>query len=324
MNQEGFVKPRPGGVVKVKIEGLTVKGQGVASYGDYQVLVRGCVPGDTVLGRFRKVRHRRREGEARMVERISESIERVDAACEHFGVCGGCLWQDVPYDEQIRFKEMLVKQTLRPKDSVVIGPSLTAPAPYRYRNKMEFSVGTDEAGVVQIGLHPAGQFGRIFDLSRCELVPGTTSEIVEAVRTYVNAHGVSAYDLRTHRGLLRFLTIREATQTAEVMVIITTSAEPFPEVDHLATQLRSSFPRIEGVIHCLPTGLSDARNQSLFRVLTETDSANTKLAIHRSRSPAEVTSPLLPSRKLRRPLSLCDLRFACHNTFLLIDKTDRA
>ena len=251
MNQEGFVKPRPGGLVQVKIEGLTVKGQGIGSYGDYQVLVRGSVPGDTVLGRFRKVRHRRREGEARMVERISESIERVDAACGHFGVCGGCLWQDVPYDEQIRLKEMLVKQTLRPKDSVEIGPSLAAPAPYRYRNKMEFSVGTDGEGDVQIGLHPAGQFGSIFDLGRCELVPRLTSEIVEAVRTYANAHGVSAYDLRTHKGLLRFLTIREATQTAEVMVIITTSAEPFLEVDHLAAQLRSTFPRIEGVIHTI-------------------------------------------------------------------------
>ena len=97
-----FVKPRPGGVVQVEIEGLNVKGQGIGSYGEYQVLVRGSIPGDTVLSRFRKVYHRRREGEARIIERISQSVERVDPACGHFGVCGGCLWQDVPYGEQTR------------------------------------------------------------------------------------------------------------------------------------------------------------------------------------------------------------------------------
>jgi 23S rRNA (uracil1939-C5)-methyltransferase len=116
---------------------------------------------------------------------------------------------------------------------------------------MEFSIGADEAGVVQIGLHPAGQFGSIFNLRRCELMPGLTSEIVNAVRAFANTHGLSPYNLRTHRGLLRFLTIREATQTGEVLVMITTSAEPFTEVDSLAAQLRGDYPRIEGVIHTI-------------------------------------------------------------------------
>ena len=246
-----FVKPRPGGVVQVEIEGLNVKGQGIGSYGEYQVLVRGSIPGDTVLSRFRKVYHRRREGEARIIERISQSVERVDPACGHFGVCGGCLWQDVPYGEQTRLKEELVNQALHPKDTVEIGPTLSAPSPLGYRNKMEFSIGEGDAGNVQIGLHPAGQFGSIFDLDRCELMPGVTSEIVNAVRAYANTHGLSPYDLKAHRGLLRFLTIREATQTGEILVMITTSGEPFPEVDALAAQLRSDFPRIEGVIHTI-------------------------------------------------------------------------
>ncbi len=258
-------------MVEIEIERLTVKGQGVGIYGDYEVLVRGSVPGDRVLCRLRKVRHRRREAEARVIERVSESVTRENPRCQHFGLCGGCLWQDLPYGEQIRLKESIVLQAMQAGDSVKIGPTMTANSPYGYRNKMEFSVGSEEGGV-QIGLHPAGQFGRIFDLDRCELVPPSVSDIVAQVRSFVVSRGLTPYNLKTHEGLLRFLTVRESTQSREVMVILTTSQEPFPEIDQLAATLVSRISRVKSVIHTVNKGKAQVAYGEENRVVTGTKS----------------------------------------------------
>lgn len=249
MKTESYVKPRPGHVLEVEIEDLTVKGQGVATYGEYRVFVRGAVPGDKVLTRLRKVRHRRREAEGRPVERTGAAIERVQPDCEHFGLCGGCLWQDIPYGGQVALKERMVLEAVAPADDVEIGETLRAPSAYRYRNKMEFSIGAGENGQVEIGLHPAGQFGRIFDLGRCELIAPPASEIVDLVRSFARDRGLSPYDLRAHEGLLRFLTVREGTQTGDVMVILTTSGDDFPEVGDLGERLLACHPAVKGFIH---------------------------------------------------------------------------
>jgi 23S rRNA (uracil1939-C5)-methyltransferase len=244
-----YVKPKPGHLIEVDIERLSVKGQGIGVYGEYSVTLRGGVPGDRVLARLRKVRHRRKECDARIVDRISDQVGRVGAKCEHFGVCGGCLWQDVPYEKQVKLKERIVREAVKPSDEVEIGTTLTAPSPLIYRNKMEFSVGQGEEGLVEIGLHPAGQFGSIFDLHQCELVSPITSSIVDSVRSFANDNRLPPYDLKTHKGLLRFLTVREGAQTGEIMVIVTTSEEPFDAVGGLAEQLAERYPQIKGVIH---------------------------------------------------------------------------
>lgn len=241
------IKPKPGRVAELRVEGLTVKGQGVAAFGDYRVTVRGAIPGDTVVSRFRKVRHRRREGDARIVERVSAAVERQPAPCAHFGECGGCLWQDLAYEEQLRLKERIVTEALRPGDGVDVRPSLPAPAPYGYRNKMEFSVGSHD-GKVLVGLHPAGRFGHVVDVGACELMPAPTSEVIAFIRAYANEHGLSAYDLRSHEGLLRFVTVR-ATRSGDLMVNLTTSADPFPEREGLATGLSERFPCVVSVVH---------------------------------------------------------------------------
>jgi tRNA/tmRNA/rRNA uracil-C5-methylase (TrmA/RlmC/RlmD family) len=103
---------------------------------------------------------------------------------------------------QIRLKEQLIRNAMSPNDVVEVGVTLLAPDLYGYCNKMEFSVG----GEIEIGLHPSGQFGRIFDLEVCTLMREEMSDIVEDVRCFAHEYGLSAYDLRTHEGLLRFLT----------------------------------------------------------------------------------------------------------------------
>ncbi|MEE2754020.1 MAG: 23S rRNA (uracil(1939)-C(5))-methyltransferase RlmD [Candidatus Latescibacterota bacterium] len=250
MNEES-AKPRQGNVVEFNVERLNGKGIGVGTYSGYEVAVRGAIPGDRVRAILRRVKNRRREGEARIVERVGEKVARIDPSCAHFGVCGGCLWQDLAYLDQVELKEQLVRNVMNPNASVEIGVTLLAPESYRYRNKMEFSIGQNAEGQIEIGLHPSGQFGHIFDLEECKLMREEMSDIVEDVRCFAQENGLSAYDLRTHEGLLRFLTLREGTSTGEVMVVITTSGEPFEKIGALAHRLCERFPVIKSVMHTI-------------------------------------------------------------------------
>ncbi len=243
------LKPKPGKQVELEIKSVDRKGRGVGWIGDYAVGIPATVPGDTVLARIGRVRHRRREAEARKEELIQAGIERKTARCSHFGTCGGCLWQDVAYDEQVAVKQTMVLNCLRANGfQIEIDDPIPAGDPFYYRNKMEFSFGVSPEGDVCLGLHIGGRFDKVFDLESCYLQSDQSNRIVKRVREFVRSRGLSAYDLRRHTGLLRFLTIREGKKTGETMVILTTSAEDAPELAELGSQLESEFPEIKSVI----------------------------------------------------------------------------
>ena len=228
----------------------------------------------------------------------------------HFGVCGGCLWQDLAYPEQIRLKEQLVRDALKPKSSVAIGETLRSPDPYGYRNKMEFSFGHSSEGGVEIGLHPAGQFGRIFDLEVCSLMREPASAIVEEVRQFASEECLRAYDLRTHEGLLRFLTIREATATGEIMVIVTTSAEPFEKARTLADRLCGRFPSVKSVIHTINREKAQVAYGSESVVLSGTETIHDTLGDYGFVvSPSSFSQPNArqAASMFERVVSLCEL-----------------
>ena len=307
---DGFRKPKPGVVVELEIEGLTERGMGVGLYGDYRVSVRGPIPGDRVVARIRKVFNRKKECDARVVDRISAAIERVAPDCLHFGDCGGCLWQDLAYSDQLKLKERLVLDTVCPGREVAIGDALRAPQPYEYRNKMEFSFGEGEDGSVEIGLHPAGQFGRIFDLQRCSLVGSQVSEIVDAVRHFAEDAGLPVYDLKRHTGLLRFLTIREGTGTGELMVVVTTSGEPFEAAERLGRTLSDKFAGITSVVHTVNREKAQVAFGSESHVLFGSGSIRERLGpFEYEVSPQSFFQPNVrqAERMFERVISLCEL-----------------
>jgi 23S rRNA (uracil1939-C5)-methyltransferase len=296
--------------VEIDVERLNGKGYGVGKYAGYQIAVRGAMPGDRVRARLRKVKNGRREGEGRIVDRLSGEIARIAPSCPHFGVCGGCLWQDLTYSDQIRLKEQMVWDAVSPKESVEIGETLDAPEPYAYRNKMEFSVGQNDEGEVEIGLHPSGQFGQIFDLEVCVLMPETASAIVDDVRHFANEEGLKAYDLQTHEGLLRFLTVREATETGEVMVIITTSGEPFERASALADRLCDRFPSIKSVIHTVNREKAQVAYGDENFLLAGNNTIQDRLGSYNFEiSPASFFQPNVKqaARMFQRVVDLCEL-----------------
>ena len=245
-------KPKRGERVVLAVDALDGKGQGLAQMGAYTVRVRGAVPGDRVVARIGRVRHRRRQADARKETVEQAGLERIPPRCSHFGTCGGCLWQDVPYEEQVRLKQAMVDGCLKEAGiHVPLEPPLPAEDPFFYRNKMEFSFGNAPEGGVELGLHVPERFDRIFDLQACYLQSDRSNLIVDRMRAFVKEQCLSVYHLKRHEGLLRFLTVREGKQTGEVMVILTTSDEDLPDAEALGKRLIEAFPEVRSVVHSI-------------------------------------------------------------------------
>ena len=187
------------------------------------MLVDGGVPGDLVRARFDKVKGRYAEG--RVLELLEPSPARVPAPCSHFGLCGGCRWQSLPYETQLDYKRRQVIEALRRIGGIEqppVEPALASPDVFFYRNKMEFSFGRDAEGLLTLGLHPAASFRDVFDLERCHLESEGSNRIVASVREAARRAALPPYDVQAHTGFLRYLAIREGKRTGQVMVNLVT------------------------------------------------------------------------------------------------------
>jgi len=212
-----------GQIGQVRIDDLAFGGKGVGRVEGFVVLVDGGVPGDLVNVRLDKVRGNYAEGRA--VELLDPSPIRIQARCEHFGTCGGCRWQSLPYETQLDYKRRQVVEALKRIGGIAEPPveeALASPDEYFYRNKMEFSFGWGPSGGLTLGLHPAASYMEVFDLKRCHLQSDQSNAIVAAVREGCRAADLPAYDVKAHTGFLRYLTIREGKFSGEVMVNIVT------------------------------------------------------------------------------------------------------
>jgi len=181
-------------MLDLEVTALAYGGRGVARVDDFVVFVRGALPGDRV--RTRVTKRKRRHAEARAVELLRPSAERVTPRCRHAGECGGCEWQSLAYERQLEAKQSQVAEALAHLgglDDYELEPILGMPEPWRYRNKMEFSFGADEGRLV-LGLHRKGSWREIVEVEDCLLA----SEHMNAARATVAAAarelGLTAYD----------------------------------------------------------------------------------------------------------------------------------
>ncbi|MCD6307603.1 MAG: 23S rRNA (uracil(1939)-C(5))-methyltransferase RlmD [Candidatus Latescibacteria bacterium] len=237
---------------KIAIEALSPDGGGSAVVDGREVLVKGALPGDTVEVRVLSVK--RHTARVRLESVIEAGVGRIEPRCSHFDICGGCRWQDVPYDVQCSLKAGIIEAALAkaPGIGAEYGAVDIEPSPdiFFYRNKMEFTIDGPPRleGRVLIGLHEAGKFDRVFDLDRCLLQSETSNSIVAWTRDFVREHGLSAYGLKSHEGLLRFLAVREGKTTGDTMVNLVTSGEPFPHAREFAEGLAADIPGVTTVL----------------------------------------------------------------------------
>ena len=202
---------------------------------------------------------RRRKGrtcEATPNRITNAEIPRVAPECPHFGVCGGCRWQDLRYVDQLRLKEGMVAEALEQQGLFCDQkrPIIGSVDPFFYRNKMEFSFGRDCAGGTLLGLHHRGRYNRVFDVRDCRLQSQLSNRIVDSVRSCASAGKLPAYDLRTHEGILRFLVVREGRNTGEVMANLVVSEYPHKGVEDLVRYVLERIPEITTFLVTLHRG----------------------------------------------------------------------
>ena len=227
----------------------------------------GVAPGDVVDLRITNKKKQYREAVA---ERVHErSTLRTEPFCEHFGTCGGCKWQHIQYDEQLRFKHQQVVDHLTRIGKIalpVIRPILPAHPTQYYRNKL-VNVGRSESradGVPEqidpraVGFHVPGRFDKVLPIRHCYLQPDPSNAIRLAVADYAFAHGMSMYNLKVHTGYLRTLIIRTADTTQQVMVTLQVAQDNPDMLAGLMHFLETTFPNITSLNYILNTKKNDS------------------------------------------------------------------
>jgi 23S rRNA (uracil1939-C5)-methyltransferase len=247
-----------GNEVDLKVVNLAYGGKGVARQDGLVVFVEGAVPGDEV--RARVVRRKRDYAEARLEEVLAPSPHRVEPRCELFGECGGCAAQNVAYDEQLRQKEEQVRQVLTRigrQGDIAVEPIRPSPAVWRYRNKMDFTFGSDREGQIVLGMHRRGKYASIVNVERCWLQPERFDRALGAVRRFARQSGLPAYDPRTHKGFWRHLVLRHSVAEDRVVAVVITASGTLPDFEGLVGELREADTNLAGLVWAVNDSVAD-------------------------------------------------------------------
>jgi len=218
-------------IENIEITGVAAEGKALARYKELVVFVPFVVPGDVVD--LQVIKKRKSYMEARVVKINKFSTVREKAFCSHYGVCGGCKWQILPYSEQIRYKHQQVVDALTRIAKVElpeITPILGSENTQYYRNKLEYTFSThrwlsksemdiEENDMNAVGFHIPGLFDKIVDIDHCYLQSEPSNKIRLALKDFTIKNGISFYSQRSNEGLMRNIVIRTST-TGEVMVIV--------------------------------------------------------------------------------------------------------
>ena len=237
---------RKGELLELRIDSLAYGGNGVARHDGFVVFVRGGLPGDRVRARVTKVKRGFAEG---FVDAVLEpSSDRVEAPCRHFGICGGCRFQDLAYDQQVAAKEQQVRDALVRIGRIAdppLEPIVPAASQYGYRNKLEYSFASGEDGV-DLGFHRAGRWDEVIGIEECLLTTPLGNAIRVAVRDWTREERLEPYDQATGEGYLRHLVVREGRNTGQALVVLVTAPGERFETGYLVDVLRR-FPEVRSI-----------------------------------------------------------------------------
>jgi len=226
-------------IVELEIESIGFQGISIARKDGLVYFVKGAVPGDKVLAQVRRKKKNHKECE--ILEIIEPSAFRQKPQCDYFGICGGCSWQHLDYNEQLKWKRQHVEDAFVRIGKVEFGvleDTLPSPAIYNYRNKMEFSFGNSRWLTKEeieseteinhkdfaLGLHIPGRFDKVLDIEKCLIQNDYGNEILNIIRRKALEFEVSAYDSRANEGFLRNLIIRSTVANNEIMIILITNS----------------------------------------------------------------------------------------------------
>ncbi len=234
------------------------------------VIVKNSLEGQKV--RFCVNKLRKGKGEGRLLEVLEKSPLEIPSACPHFDKCGGCTYQNLPYEEQLSLKERQVREIL---DGAIEGSYLfegikPSPKPEAYRNKMEFTFGDEvKDGPLTLGLHRRGSFYDIVNVPECRIVHQDFGHILECVQEYCREQGLDFYHRMRHEGYLRHLLVRRAEKTGEILVDLVTTTQGEHDLSGFADRLLA-LPlegKITGILHTFNDSLADVVQNDRTEIL---------------------------------------------------------
>lgn len=256
----------------IEIIDIAEEGKGVGKAGDFVLFVEKAVPGD--VADIQVYRKKKNFGEGKITNLRKPSPYRTEAFCEHFGTCGGCKWQHMTYEAQLKFKHKTVAGALSHIAKIDVGdmlPIVSSPTDRYYRNKLEFTFSnkrwlndsenrTDEQPDMDaLGFHIPGRFDKILDIKHCYLQADPSNDLRNQIRDYTKSNGYSYYDLKNHTGAMRNLIIRTSS-TGELMVIVVFAYPAEDEINGLMGFIEKGFPQITSLLYIV----NQKKNDTIF------------------------------------------------------------
>lgn len=257
----------------VVIESVAAEGRSIARVNGKVLFVPFAIPGDIADIEIHRKKSGWMEGVIKRI--VTPSPDRNNPFCSHYGTCGGCKWQPLPYPLQLNYKQQQVEDQLKRiggLDLPVISPILGSERTTRYRNKLEFTFSNkrwvdslaeaenlSETERYGLGFHIAGMFDKVLDIEKCHLQDEPSNEIRNFIKQFALKNGYSFFDLREQSGLLRTLIIR-TTSTGEVMVIVVFSYFDKEKIESLLNALISTFTQITSLNYIVNGKRNDTIN----------------------------------------------------------------
>ena len=271
-------KKKPLPVVEgLEITGVAAEGKSLARWNDLVVFIPYGAPGDVADVRITRKKHSYAEG---VIERlVKPSDVRIEPFCSHFGVCGGCKWQHLPYPEQLRFKRRQVVDALEriakvelPEINQILGSEHTI----RYRNKLEFTF-SNKSWLTReqlescnefsdrdaAGFHIPGAFDKVLDISSCYLQDDISNRMRQYVKRHAKEMGYTFYDLRAQKGLMRSMVVRTSS-TGEVMLTVVFGEDNPVAIGEMMGAIADQFPQITSLFYVVNLKVNDSLSDQTF------------------------------------------------------------
>ncbi|MBR2415791.1 MAG: 23S rRNA (uracil(1939)-C(5))-methyltransferase RlmD [Bacteroidaceae bacterium] len=258
---------------QIEITGVAAEGKALARVNDMVVFVPYVVPGDVVDLQVRRKKHSYAEAEA--VKFHTYSSERATPFCKHYGVCGGCKWQCLAYEHQLKYKQQQVVDALTRIGKVELPdvmPILGSENTRAYRNKLEFTFsnkrwltweevaqGVSYDNMDALGFHIPGAFDKVLDIEECALMGDLNNRLRNAIRNFAHSEGVPFFDLRSQTGVLRNIMLRTST-TGEVMLLLqakVTTDEEMAQLEKVLAFVGDTFPEVTSLLYVINNKCND-------------------------------------------------------------------
>ena len=264
---------KKGDILETEIIRTDFPNKGIGLVDDQTVILKDGLAGQKVRFFVRKKRKGKIEGQ--IMEILSKSRKEIEPACPHFGQCGGCSYQNLPYEEQLVLKKEQVERLIEKNGlHFDIEDIYGSPITEGYRNKMEFTFGDEvKGGPLALGMHKKGSFYDIVSLSDCRICDPDFNSLLQVILTYFDEIGQSFYHRLRHEGFLRHLVLRRSAKTGAILVNLVTSSQDSLDADTFVRKILDAKDRglidgkIAGILHTVNDSLADVVKSDETRIL---------------------------------------------------------